>query len=66
MVKGVDERASLGAQVVGPKRAIVVVLSKRIPDGRDGDGAVLGVNRTEGMLLLGLNGSSILSDDSKT
>ncbi len=66
MVNGVDEQASLGAQVVGAKRAIVVVLSKRMPEGRDGGGAVLGVNRTEGMLLLGLNGSSILSDDLKT
>ncbi|KAL9073067.1 MAG: hypothetical protein Q9161_003121 [Pseudevernia consocians] len=65
MVRGVDGRASLGAGVVGPKRVIVVVLSRKIPASRDGDDVVLGLNRTEGMLLLGLNGSSIQSDNSK-
>ena len=60
MVEGVDGRETLGAEAVGSKRVIVVVLSKKIPDGLGGDG--VGLNRTGGMLLLGLNGSSILSD----
>lgn len=65
MVRGVDGTESIGALVVGPKRLIVVVLSKRVPASRDGTGVVLGLNRTEGMLLLGSNGSSIPSQNLK-
>lgn len=56
MVGGVEGRESLGAESVGPKRVVVVVLVKRIP------GALGGLNRTGGMLEIALNGSSGLGD----
>lgn len=58
MVGGVGGMESLGAEPVGPKRAVVVVLVKRVP------GALGGMNRTGlGMLEMALNGSSGLGDD---
>lgn len=69
MVEGVEGRESLGAEAVGGKRVIVVVLAKRVPGVGEGEGGerLLALNSTGGMLELeGLNGSSGLVDGLET
>lgn len=60
MVDGIGGRESLGAQSVGPKRVVAVVLVKRVP------GALGGLNRTGGLVEIPLNGSSGLGENLET